>query len=84
MWHYAWASRPNLVKGVRFWWNHRHETSEEREARILASRRKHRAAFDAEMKKLESMPEDREWMEMRRELEEIVTRVFGPSEKVGE
>jgi len=54
-----------------FKWKHRHETSEEREARIAGNKRRFLEIYEEHMKQFESWPDGKELREWRARMEDI-------------
>lgn len=60
-----------------FNWKHRHETPEERKARIIATNQRFRELYNQHKKEMESQPQSRELMEVRREMDLLMDEVLG-------
>lgn len=74
-WWYGW---PRLIYSTRRWWEHLHETPEEREAHIAATKKRYREVWEQHKREAwDPLPETRELMEMRAELDELMDEVLG-------
>lgn len=65
------------VRFLWFNWRHRHETPDQREARIAATNLRFRALYNQHKREMEYLPESREMMEVRREMDQLMDEVLG-------
>jgi hypothetical protein len=78
LWRHVWCARPYFHRGVALWWKRRNETPEERETRIAETNKVFRMIWNqVKRDELDLMPESREMMEFRAELEELMDEILG-------
>lgn len=78
---YLWGYKLSPLRGLRFWWNQRGETIEQRELRLEASRKRFRALYSQHCREMEFCPDSRQSREVRAIMDTVMDRVLGPEEK---
>jgi hypothetical protein len=76
LWWFSLRVR-SILRDIKCWWSHRHETPYQREQRIEENRKKFREIYNSFRAEYDSKPDSKALMEWRDEMDEFMNDVLG-------